>query len=212
MELGKREMELLQKINFIRTCGTEEEKKAAGILADEVRAIGLEPTLETFEVERWDVKKVSLVSKGKSWEVTGYGMSGSTPEEGITAPFAYVQEAEDVDLVNAKGKIVLVNGRITDKVYPRLVKAGVLGFITFSGNIVDEREKTDLDERNLRDWATKHGKIPGVNMRAMDAIELVNSEPETITLTLVQEEGTATSQNVVAELPGTDPQIGRAHV
>ena len=57
MELGKREMELLQKINFIRTCGTEEEKKAAGILADEVRAIGLEPTLETFEVERWDVKK-----------------------------------------------------------------------------------------------------------------------------------------------------------
>ena len=28
MELGKREMELLQKINFIRTCGTEEEKKA----------------------------------------------------------------------------------------------------------------------------------------------------------------------------------------
>ena len=69
MELGKREMELLQKINFIRTCGTEEEKKAAGILADEVRAIGLEPTLETFEVERWDVKKVSLVSKGKSWEI-----------------------------------------------------------------------------------------------------------------------------------------------
>ncbi len=206
MELGKREMELLQKINFIRTCGTEEEKKAAGILADEVRAIGLEPTLETFEVERWDVKKVSLVSKGKSWEVTGYGMSGSTPDEGITAPFAYVQEAEDVDLVNAKGKIVLVNGRITDKVYPRLVKAGILGFITFSGNIVDEREKTDLDERNLRDWATKHGKIPGVNMRAMDAIELVNSEPETITLTLVQEEGTATSQNVVAELPGTDPR------
>ncbi|MGN0663742.1 MAG: M20/M25/M40 family metallo-hydrolase [Negativibacillus sp.] len=204
MDFGKREFELLNKINFIRTCGTEEEKQAAQILANEARAIGTEPTIETFDVDRWDIKKVALVSDGKEWEVTGYGMSGSTPEEGITAPFAYVQDATDMDLVNAKGKIVLINGRITDQVYPKLIKAGVLGFITFQGNIVDKREETDLDTRNLRDWAIKEGKIPGVNMRAMDAIELVRSNPATITLTLVQEEGLATSQNVIAELPGSD--------
>lgn len=205
MEHGTREFELLKKINFIRVSSTDEEKKAAQILADEVRAIGVEPTIENFNVDHWDIKNVSLVSGGKSWEVKGYGMSGSTPAEGITAPFAYVQDVTDADLVNAKGKIVMINGRITDEVYPRLTKAGVLGFITFSGNIVDERDKTDLDYRNLRDWALRHGKIPGVNMRAMDAIELVNSEPETITLTLVQEEGTAVSQNVIAQLPGTEP-------
>ena len=206
MVCGKREFELLNKINFIRTCGTEEEKQAAQILAEEARAIGTEPVIESFDVDRWDIKKVSLVACGKEWEVTGYGMSGSTPEEGITAPFAYIQDATDVDLLNTKGKIVMVNGRVGDELYKKLVKAGVAAFITFEGNIVDKREETDLDTRNLRDWAIKEGKIPGVNMRTMDAHELVKAKPETVTLTLIQDEGLATSQNVIAEIKGSDPE------
>ena len=208
MVCGKREFELLNKINFIRTCGTEEEKQAAQILAEEARAIGTEPVIESFDVDRWDIKKVSLVACGKEWEVTGYGMSGSTPEEGITAPFAYIQDATDVDLLNTKGKIVMVNGRVGDELYKKLVKAGVAAFITFEGNIVDKREETDLDTRNLRDWAIKEGKIPGVNMRTMDAHELVKAKPETVTLTLIQDEGLATSQNVIAEIKGSDPDAG----
>lgn len=208
MVCGKREFELLHKINFIRTCGTEEEKQAAQILAEEAKAIGTEPVIESFDVDRWDIKKVSLQACGKEWEVTGYGMSGSTPEEGITAPFAYVQEATEVDLVGVKGKIVMVNGRVGDELYKKLVKAGVAAFITFEGNIVDKREETDLDTRNLRDWAIKEGKIPGVNMRTMDAHELVKAKPETVTLTLIQDEGLATSQNVIAEIKGSDPEAG----
>ena len=208
MVCGKREFELLNKINFIRTCGTEEEKQAAQILAEEARAIGTEPVIESFDVDRWDIKKVSLVACGKEWEVTGYGMSGSTPEEGITAPFAYIQEATEVDLLNTKGKIVMVNGRVGDELYKKLVKAGVAAFITFEGNIVDKREETDLDTRNLRDWAIKEGKIPGVNMRTMDAHELVKAKPETVTLTLIQDEGLATSRNVIAEIKGSDPDAG----
>ena len=208
MVCGKREFELLNKINFIRTCGTEEEKQAAQILAEEARMIGTEPVIESFDVDRWDIKKVSLVACGKEWEVTGYGMSGSTPEEGITAPFAYIQDATDVDLLNTKGKIVMVNGRVGDELYKKLVKAGVAAFITFEGNIVDKREETDLDTRNLRDWAIKEGKIPGVNMRTMDAHELVKAKPETVTLTLIQDEGLATSQNVIAEIKGSDPEAG----
>jgi len=204
MVCGKREFDLLNKINFIRTCGTEEEKQAAQILAEEARSIGTEPVIESFEVDHWTFKKVSLISDGKEWEVTGYGMAGSTPEEGITAPFAYVQDATDVDLLNTKGKIVMVNGRINDEVYKKLLKAGVAAFITFEGNIVDKREETDLDTRNLRDWAYNEGKIPGVNMRTMDAHELVKSNPAEVTLTLVQDEDTATSQNVIAEIKGSD--------
>ncbi|MBQ8599496.1 MAG: M28 family peptidase [Oscillospiraceae bacterium] len=204
MVCGKREFELLHKINFIRTCGTEEEKQAAQILADEVRSIGAEPTIESFDVDRWDIKKVSLVTDGREWEVTGYGLSGSTPEEGITAPFAYVQDATDVDLVGVKGKIVMVNGRVGDVLYKKLIKAGVLAFITFEGNIIDKREESDLDTRNLRDWAIKEGKIPGVNMRTMDAHELVKSNPKMATLTLIQDEGLTTSQNVVASIEGSD--------
>lgn len=206
MEYGSRAFSLLQQLNFIRPCGTGEERRAAQILADTARDLGLETDMETFEVDHWNIRKVTLTACGRDWEVTGYGLSGSTPDAGITAPFAYVQECTDADLADAKGKIVMLNGRVSDKNYPKLVKAGVAGFITFSGNVADKRDKTDLDQRNLRDWALRDGKIPGVNMRAMDALELVNLEPETVTLTLLQDEDTALSQNVIATLPGTDPR------
>ena len=206
MEYGKREMELLQKLNFIRPCGTEEEKRAAQILLEEAQAIGAEARIESFEVDHWTIHKESLVSDGREWEVKGYGLSGSTPEEGITAPFAYVQEAAEVDLLDAKGKIVMMNGRIYGEDYAKLVKAGAVGFITFQGNIVDKKEETDLNYMNLFDWNLKAGKIPGVHMRTSDALELVNSKPETVTLTLIQDEGKTSCQNVVADLPGTDPR------
>ncbi len=206
MDYGTREFELLHKLNFIRPCGTEEEKQAAGILADEAKKLCADVKIETFEVDHWTIEKAELLACGRTWEVTGYGLSGSTPEEGITAPFAYVQEAQEIDLVNAKGKIVMVNGRVGDKTYKRLVEAGVLGFLTFEGNVADERDKTDLDTRNLRDWALQYGKLPALNLRTMDAFEIVKAMPETVTLTLRQTEDKAISQNVIAELPGTDPR------
>lgn len=205
MDFGTREFELLKRLNFIRPCGTDEEKQAAQILAKEAESLGASVKVEPFEVDHWNIEKVSLQSEGKEWEVTGYGLSGSTPAEGITAPFAYVQDGTEMDLVDAKGKIVLLNGRITDEVYPRLIKAGVLGFITFQGNVIDKPEDTDLNTPNLRDWALKSGKLPGVQMRAAQALELVRQNPKTITLTLIQQEDKATSQNVIADLPGSEP-------
>ena len=46
--------ELLEKMSFVRMGGTDEEMAAANILMDEIRAIGLEPVIEEFEIE--DVK------------------------------------------------------------------------------------------------------------------------------------------------------------
>lgn len=45
---GKREYDLLNKIGFIRVSGSEEELKAANILADEIKSIGLEPVIDEF--------------------------------------------------------------------------------------------------------------------------------------------------------------------
>lgn len=207
MTYGANEFELLKKFNFIRPSGTDEEKRAASILCDEIKKIGYEPYLEPFTVDFWNIKKASLTApNGRSWEVTGYGMAGSTPETGITAPFKYVQDATDVDLYDAAGKIVLVGGNVTDTVYKRLIDAKVAGFIAFSGNVADDRARTDLALCYLHDHSYRHGKLPGVNMRAEDALDLVNTYPETVTLTLVQEETTAVSNNVIAEVKGTDPR------
>lgn len=115
---GKRIFEDLQKINFIRTSTSPEETKAAEIIRDELAKVGLEAVIEEFPVQTADIEKVSLTAAGKEWEIQGYRRSGSTPAEGLTAPFAYVQQGTDVDLYDKKGMIVLVNnGKMNEEVY-----------------------------------------------------------------------------------------------
>lgn len=56
----------------------------------------------------------------------------------------------------------------------------------------------------IRTWAkescvaeTRYGTIPGGVLRAIDAIRLVKGEPETVTFTLIQDDVTRPSRNVV---------------
>ena len=46
---AKRMYDLLKKLNFVRLSTTEGETKAANMIADEIRAIGGEPVIETFK-------------------------------------------------------------------------------------------------------------------------------------------------------------------
>ncbi len=203
--MGKRIYEDLEKINFIRTSTSEEETRAAHIIKDELEKAGLEAQIEEFMVETADIETVSLKALGKEWEVQGYRRSGSTPKEGLTAKFAYVQQATDVDLYDKKGMIVMVNsGKLNEEVYERLVRYQVAAFLTWNGNVSDDREQTDLPERELRSWATRYGKIPGGVLRAIDAMELVKGEPETVTFTLVQQDVERPSRNVIVRMKGTD--------
>ncbi|MBR6790293.1 MAG: M28 family peptidase [Oscillospiraceae bacterium] len=204
---GKREYALLEKIGFVRVSGSEEEKKAAEMLAEEVRALGVEAELEPFTVTHYEVKKVRfemLEPEYREIEVLGYGYSGCTPEEGITAEFAYVQGGTPNELKNVRGKIVMTDGRMMPNVYERIIKAGAAGFVTWSGTVIDDVTCTDIDKRELREPHWRHGKCPGVTMRAKDAMELVRANPKTVRLTLVQEESERNSHNVIATLPGTD--------
>ena len=203
--MGKRIFADLEKINFIRTSTSAEETKAANIIKDELAKEGMEATIEEFDVETADIHKVTLKALGKEWEIQGYRRSGSTPEEGLTAPFAYVQQGSDVDLYDKKGKIVLVNnGKMNEEVYARMIRYGVAAFLTWNGNVSDVREETDLPERELRYWALRYGKIPGGVLRAIDAMELVKGEPEEVTFTLIQDDVTRPSRNVILHIPGTD--------
>lgn len=201
-----RSFKLLQEIGFVRVGGTPEEAKAAEILR---RAMpeGVEPVTEEFSIDKWDIKTAKLEilePEYHSYTVTGYGLSGSTPPEGITADFFYAQQALPVNLIHTEGKIVLVNGRITEEMYRAMTDAKVAGFITFSGSVLDDEDKTDLEERNLRDWQIEMGKIPGVNMRVADAMEMIRKGAAKARLTLVQEEGSCPSHNLIAEIKGTE--------
>ncbi len=202
---GKRMYEMLEKLGFERLSTYEGEKKAAEIIAEEIKSIGVEPIYESFMAPRYTVKNVKFEITEPFYQeitATGYGFSGNSAENGIEAEFCYIEGTEDIDLADVKGKIVLIAGGIGVKAYEKLCKSGIVGFVSTSGSFLDENDKTDLEERMLRDKHIEHGQIPGVTIRVNDALELMVKHPTRARLTLSQEEGEAESLNVVAEIVG----------
>ena len=129
--------DFLKVFNFERVGGSEKELEAANLLLEEMKRRGGEDVhLEEFEVDYPDVKEASLsTSNGNSYVVRGKGMSGSTPQEGITKKFKYIENGEDVNLVDIEDKIVLITGPIRKELYEKLAAKNVAGIITFSGFI-----------------------------------------------------------------------------
>ncbi|HNX14880.1 MAG TPA: M28 family metallopeptidase [Oscillospiraceae bacterium] len=203
---GNRMYKNLKELDFIRLSATEGEIRGREILAAKVRELGLEPTIELFKAPKYTIKncKFEVTSpKHTVYEATGYGFSGNGAKDGLEAAFKYAENGEDIDLFDAKGKIVLLSNGAGYETYERLVKAGVVGFIGASGSYRDRRTDSDLDLRMLRENHIKHGQIPGVCIRTEDAIKLINSKPEKVKITLEQDEGEGDSANVITEIKGT---------
>ncbi len=204
---GKKQMELLEKMSFVRMGGTPEELAAANILMDEIRAMGLEPVLEPFEIEDADLvagELEVLAPFNKKYVVTAYKLSESTPQEGLTAPFYYAENLTAVDLANCKGKIVLVNGYFSLDMFRKLQKAGAVAFVTMSGTMLETEEDSDLFTRTLRDSIRAFGNMPGANIRITDAFEIVAGGATQVKLTAINTPVTRTSHNIIVTIEGSE--------
>ena len=204
---GKREFALLEKIGFTRIAGSPEELQAAEILKSECDAMGVPAIIEPFEIEQGIVEEAKLeILEPFQMEVpvTGYQCAENTPEGGLTAEFVYVENGTDVDLRDAKGKIVLVNGFLRVPLFRRLMKAGVAGIVTMEGELRDKREETDLSTRKLRRTLRAFGNVPMVHTRVLDAIELVRKGASKARMVLKGRTEERTSHNVVATVLGTE--------
>ena len=155
--------ELLKKMSFERLGGSKEELACANLLLDELQTVGIKGELESFQIDYSEVQEVSfevLEPYYKKYNVTAYKMSGNTEINGLEAPFLYVENGLDVNLKEAKDKIVLLNGAVGYKTYKKLVEAKALGFVALSGSIYDREDETDLEERQLRERHYQNRKIP----------------------------------------------------
>lgn len=204
---GNRMYEWLTKIGYTRIGGSDEEKRAALTIQKEIETMNGSATIVPFPVNTYRIEEVALIAendKGETMtlEVSGYGWSKEECHEKAT--FYYLEGIDEVSKKQIKGKIVLVNGYLGYDLYKELIEHGAVGFITYSGEVRDSREITDLDQRELRSQLGELGIIPGVHLRAVDAMELVRFQPKEVTIHLKQEKTKGNSQNVIAEIRGTE--------
>lgn len=202
---GERQYQFVEHFNYIREAGTEGERKASEGILKKLRETGLTASAEEFEFSLYEITDAKLtVTQGyeKEYRVTGYKGCGSTPENGIEAPFLYIENADEISLSYAKGKIAMLNGPVKKETYQKLVSYGALGFITVSGTPIDEKEDLEPAVYTLR--GVEQPPIQGVNLHYKDAVELVEKGASRIRLNLRQRRMTRTSRNIAARIEGLD--------
>ena len=182
---------------YVRMGGSEEELKAAKYLQGLCREMGLDARLEEFEVDMATVHQATLTVDGRDIPCKGYLCAGSGEVE---APLYYLTGNDQFSLSSCRGKIVLFDGYLGYWRYRDLLDHGALGFISYDGNV--NYADRDIDHRELRSYVSKGDKIPGVNINAKDAVDIVNSGAKTAKIVLKQDEYKGTSHNVVFDLAG----------
>ena len=182
---------------YIRTGGSKEEKRCAEYLQEKCKEMGLNASLEGFEVDMADIKKAVLKVDGREIPCTGYLCAGNG---NVEAPIYYLTADDKYSLSQCKGKIVLFDGYLGYWRYHDLLEAGMVGFISYSGNANYADE--EIDVRELRSYVSQGKKVPGVNINAKEAIKIIENNGQIATIELEQEEYKGTSHNVVLDLPG----------
>ena len=190
-------MQIFEDTAYVRMGGSAEELRAAEYLKAKCAEFGCEATIEAFEVQMATMQKAVLTVDGKQIVCKGYLNAGSWDVE---APFYYLRSTDPYALSQCKGKIVMVDGYMGHWMYQDIRENGAVGFISYDGNA--NYADHDIDQRELRATVSNGNKLPGVNINAKDAIELIKNGAKTARIVLEQEEYTGHSHNVVLDLPG----------
>ena len=194
-------MKIFEDTAYIRMGGSEEERKAAEYLQAQVAELGLQAEIVPFDVPMATMQEAVFQADGESVTCKGYLCAGSGEVE---APFYYLRNTDAHSLSQCRGKIVMVDGYLGYWIYQDLLENGAVGFVTYDGNA--NYADRDIDQRELRSYVHKGNRIPGVNIDAKDAIELIRRGVSTARITLKQEEYTGNSRNVILDLPGEIPE------
>lgn len=206
----QRAFEVLKKISFERIAGTEKELECAHILEEECKKAGVDVVIEDFEIDTPEITVAKFkVTKPIEHEFhcIGIGKSGQTPDEGISAPLCYVENGMDANLLDVKGKIVLLTGGAPDTM-EKIKKAGAVGYIQIHGSLFDTEEMIpEIRTRNAFKKPGDDSNLPGVVLHITDAQKLLRMNPEEVNIVLQQDaEKKGTSHNVIATIPGTEKE------
>ena len=190
-------MKIFVDTAYVRMGGSDEELRAAQYLQEQCAHMELEARLESFEVDMANLRNAVLTVDGVQIPCKGYLNAGSADVE---APFYYLRNTDPHSLSLCKGKIVMIDGYLGYWIYQDILENGAVGFITYDGNA--NYADCDIDQRELRGFVSKGNKIPGVNINAKSAIELIRGDAAQARIQLQQEEYTGKSHNVILDLPG----------
>ena len=198
---AKQIMQIFEDTAYVRTGGSPEEYRTAQYLQAKAAGLGQKAEIVPFEVPMSNIQQAVFLADGVEVPCKGYLCAGNGEVE---APLYYLRNTDPYSLSLCRGKIVLFDGYLRYWLYQDLLANGAVGFVSYDGNA--NYSDRNIDRRELRSFVHQGNRIPGVNINAKDAIELVRKGVTTAKILLKQEEYTGHSHNVILDLPGETPE------
>ena len=185
-----------------RTAGSKEDQAAGEYIKNYFEELGLDTSVQEFEIETGYVKNASLgITKPYSESITCEGMSmlGQTGPEGITGELIRIETTDEEYLTSSiTGKIVVTNG-IKRKNVPIISKLKPLGFI-FIENYPRMLTKKFWGNYS-KDMA--HGNFPSVRISFEDGLKLLKNGATHAKIVVNADLAKEKTKNIIGELRGT---------
>jgi hypothetical protein len=191
-------MEKLVKEIGNRESGTEAEKRAAEHIKAWFEQLGLANVcIEEFQVKTSRIlKEEAWLQDGSRLQCSAAGNSLSTPPEGVEGEVVMLESTSPEALKRVKGKIAAVTIVLYKKDFFKVVEAEPLAIIYTSATPL-----APTIYRSIRAEYTDKMNIPSVAMSHDDVLGMLTEKKKLKLITQV-EPVTATSQNVLGEIPG----------
>jgi carboxypeptidase Q len=214
-----------------RLAGSEAEARARDWAVRKLKSLGFSNVrIEPFDIPYWvrgEERAEVTAPFPQKLAITALGNSGATPAEGLTAEvvgFDGLAALEAASPARVRGKIVFVDHHMTAS--SDGAGYGPFGQVRRAGPSVAARmgaaaivirsigtDRHRVPHTGVQSWADGVTPIPAAALSVPDAEQLARilarGKPVTLKLVLTPRmAGTAKSGNVIAEVPGSDPQAG----
>lgn len=200
----------LTQIIGVRLAGSSQEKEAAKYLQKRFLEYVPECEIETFPMVCSDIDVDLQLRCGDVWlPLPALRLNQSPAEEYLEAPLVVWDNHTDYqrqDLSCLTGKAVLHIGNISSEDrYRRLMEAKPACIMA-----IDTRYPAQAPVANslLPAWVQRYGAVPSVSVSYLTAWQLMKQQPDRVKLQMRGATYPGTSYNVVATIPGTDPDAG----
>ncbi|MDD3805906.1 MAG: M28 family peptidase [bacterium] len=213
-ELLEQHLSRLTREIGVRLAGSEGERLAAEYIAGEFAGYGAAVSLEEYEIQSRVVEKQHLlINIGGRWEEFPCSLFSNTPgTDGrmLEAPLVFFEGTGSSglpDFSDLRGRAVVHLGtHIESRDYYRALMEAEPAFLL----MVDIRYPgtIPLADGMFPAYTRSIGAVPTVNAAFMDAWRWKAEEATAARLSVRGGMQPGISQNVIADLPGTDPEAG----
>jgi hypothetical protein len=213
-ELGRDWRMLCAKIGE-RRAGTREEARAADYIAGQFRQAGAAAvSIEPFPCSSLRSARAEVHARhGRGWRPVKaaalVGAPGTPGSRSVTGDLVWLELPENARRIqrgSLRGKIAAVFGPLPTEVevHRRLVAADPLAVIHVDDRLPFSWNKNDGVYPH---WARRHGMPPTLTVPYLDAWRWRQEGVSTLKVRVTADLRPAQSQNVIADLPGSDPRL-----